>query len=255
MPIQLSEKQQEIKNNFINNRGYWTEALERLLRLDPNFFETYATFILTPWKTGVLESKVKELVSIAINSSSTHLYEDGVRAHVRNALKHGATKEEIMEVFELTSAIGMHTPALGVPILIEELGRDIEPLSEKQMQLKKQFIDEMGYWNEFREHLVSINDAYFEAYLELLTYPWRNGVLESKVKEFIYIAIDSSTTHLYKLGLRTHVRRALKFGASMEEIMEIYELTSAQGLQTVEMGATILFEELGRDRKLQKNNC
>lgn len=40
---------------------------------------------------------------------------------MKNALKYGATKEEIMEVLELTSVLGIHTLTLGVPILVEEL--------------------------------------------------------------------------------------------------------------------------------------
>ncbi|PWA07821.1 gamma-carboxymuconolactone decarboxylase [Pueribacillus theae] len=251
MSIQLSEKQKELKKKFIERRGHWPDNLERLLILDEAFFETYVKFTSIPWKSGVLDPKIKDLISIAINASSTHLYEPGLRTHVRNALQLGATKEEIMEVLELTSAIGMHTPALGVPILVEESEhsrkKTFEPLSEKQIQLKKRFIKEMGYWNEFRENLVALKEDYFEAYLDLLSFPWKNGVLEPKIKEFIYIAIDSQTTHLYELGLRAHVKRALKFGATMEEIMEVYELASAQGLQTVEMGASILFEELEKE--------
>ena len=40
---------------------------------------------------------------------------------IENAFKYGATKEEIMEVFQLTSVLGMHTCTVGVPILIEEM--------------------------------------------------------------------------------------------------------------------------------------
>jgi alkylhydroperoxidase/carboxymuconolactone decarboxylase family protein YurZ len=49
------------------------------------------------------------------------LYEPGLRIHIRNALKHGATKEELMEVFELVSVLGMHSITMGVPVLIEEM--------------------------------------------------------------------------------------------------------------------------------------
>jgi alkylhydroperoxidase/carboxymuconolactone decarboxylase family protein YurZ len=40
--------------------------------------------------------------------------------HIRNALRHGATVAEIMEVLELTSVLGIHTVTEGVPILLEE---------------------------------------------------------------------------------------------------------------------------------------
>ena len=70
----------------------------------------------------MLEPKVKELIYTAFDVSATHLYEPGLRVHIRNALALGASREEIMEVIELASVIGMHSCAVGVPILIEELG-------------------------------------------------------------------------------------------------------------------------------------
>ena len=75
-----------------------------------------------PWRSGPLEPKVKELVLLAMDAAATHLYQPGLRAHIRNALGLGATREEIMEVIELVSVIGIHSCAVGVPILIEELG-------------------------------------------------------------------------------------------------------------------------------------
>ena len=64
---------------------------------------------------------MKELIYIAIDAATTHLYEPGLRQHMRNALNYGATKEEIMEVLELVSVLGIHACTLGVPVLIEEL--------------------------------------------------------------------------------------------------------------------------------------
>ena len=71
----------------------------------------------------MLEPKVKELIYTAFDASATHLYVPGLRQHVKNALAYGATAEEIMEVFEIASVIGIHTCTMGVPILIDELER------------------------------------------------------------------------------------------------------------------------------------
>jgi alkylhydroperoxidase/carboxymuconolactone decarboxylase family protein YurZ len=64
---------------------------------------------------------VKEFIYIAIDAATTHLYEPGLRIHYRNAIKYGATREELMEVLQLTSVLGMHTCTVGVPILMDEL--------------------------------------------------------------------------------------------------------------------------------------
>ena len=45
----------------------------------------------------------------------------GLRQHIRNALDYGATREEVLEVIELASVIGIHSCTVGVPILVEEL--------------------------------------------------------------------------------------------------------------------------------------
>jgi len=129
MSEELSERQKQLKEKFIKERGYWSEGIwAQVLSLDPDFFEAYLNLSAVPWKKGVLPPKIKEFIYIAIDASTTHLYEPGIRQHISNALKYGATKEEIMEVFELTSVLGIHTCTMGVPILVEELkkvGQDV----------------------------------------------------------------------------------------------------------------------------------
>ena len=122
MEEELTERQKQLKERFIKDRGYWSErAWDPVLKIDPDFFEAYLNLSSVPWKTGVLPPKIKELIYIAIDASTTHLYESGLRQHIVNALKYGATQEEIMEVFELVSVLGIHTCTVGVPILVEEL--------------------------------------------------------------------------------------------------------------------------------------
>ena len=244
------QTKQKLKKEFQEKRGYWNEFWEGLLTLDSNFFEAYLKFSSIPWTSGVLEPKVKEFIYIAIDSATTHLYEPGLRIHIENAFKHGATKEEIMEVYQLTSVLGMHTCTVGVPILIEEIknaGNEQElhlNLDEHQTKLKEEFQEKRGYWNEFWEGLLSLDPNFFEAYLKFSSIPWTNGVLEPKIKEFIYIAIDSATTHLYEPGLRIHIKNAFKYGAKKEEIMEVFQLTSVLGMHTCTVGVPILIEEM-----------
>ncbi len=201
-----------------------------------------------PWKTGPLAPKIKELIYTAIDASTTHLYEPGLRQHIRNALGYGATKEELMEVLELTSVLGIHTCTMGVPVLLQELaaaGGEAPPeLNERQQGLKAEFQAKRGYWNEFWDGLLGLDDVFFQAYLNFSSVPWEKGVLEPKVKELVYVAIDASTTHLYEPGLRQHIRNAIRYGASKEEIMEVYELTGVLGIHTCTLGVPVLLEEL-----------
>jgi alkylhydroperoxidase/carboxymuconolactone decarboxylase family protein YurZ len=112
---------QRLRDEFVEVRGYWSPLLESLLEVDPGFFEQYLALATVPWRHGGLEPKVKEFIYTAFDVAATHLYEPGLRQHIRNALGYGATREEIMEVIELASLIGVHSCAVGVPILLEEL--------------------------------------------------------------------------------------------------------------------------------------
>jgi alkylhydroperoxidase/carboxymuconolactone decarboxylase family protein YurZ len=122
MEDNLTPRQKELKERFAKDRGYWKEdSFGQILRLDPDFFEAYLNYSSKPWKKGVLPPKIKELIYIALDASCTHMHAVGTRVQIKNALKYGATKEEIMEVFELVSVLGIHTLTMAVPILVEEL--------------------------------------------------------------------------------------------------------------------------------------
>ena len=73
--------------------------------------------------SGSLSPKVKELIYIAFDSAATHLYVKGWKLHIRNAIHHGATKEEILEVMEISSALGFQSATTAFPILADELDR------------------------------------------------------------------------------------------------------------------------------------
>jgi alkylhydroperoxidase/carboxymuconolactone decarboxylase family protein YurZ len=124
MVADLDARRTELKTTFQTKRGYWNPFWEGLLELSPDFFEAYLNFSAVPWETGTLEPKIKELIYIAIDASTTHLYEPGLRQHIQNALRHGATRDEIMEVYELTSVLGIHTCTLGVPVLLQEIASE-----------------------------------------------------------------------------------------------------------------------------------
>ncbi|TAL82125.1 MAG: carboxymuconolactone decarboxylase family protein [Candidimonas sp.] len=103
--------------------GDWNPVWDILIELDPEFLERFLAFRAVPQRKGPLEQKYKELIFIAINAATTHLHGPGVRRHIQNALRAGATKEEILEVIELTTIMGIHSMTLAAPILQEEVAR------------------------------------------------------------------------------------------------------------------------------------
>jgi alkylhydroperoxidase/carboxymuconolactone decarboxylase family protein YurZ len=68
----------------------------------------------------VLSPKIKEFVYIAFDTAATHLYVPGLKLHIENAFDYGASPQEILEVMEIASGIGIHTITTAVPILLQE---------------------------------------------------------------------------------------------------------------------------------------
>ncbi len=211
----------------------------------------YLNFSAVPWKKNHLDDKTKELMYITVAAAATHLYVPGAREHIRAALKAGATKDEIMEVLELTSTLGIHAMNIGVPVLVQvltEKGLRTGPaeLTEYQEQVKADFTKTRGYWHEFWDEMLELDPELFAAYTEFSSVPWRSGTLSPKVKEFVYIAFDTAATHLYVKGLKLHIENAIGYGATAQEILEIMEIASVLGMHATATAAPILAEELAR---------
>ncbi|KAK5107993.1 hypothetical protein LTR62_008887 [Meristemomyces frigidus] len=123
-PHDLSEQQLKLKADFQTKRGYWNTSWDSVLRASPDFFEAYTAFSSVPFQADThnhLDAKTRELIFCAIDCATTHLFAAGLKLHIRNAIELGATREEIMEVFELAALMGVHSVQKGADVLMEEL--------------------------------------------------------------------------------------------------------------------------------------
>ena len=101
--------------------GQWNVAWNPFYDLDPLWTDEFMATGVGIYANGVLPAKDVELLSIAFDASFTHMYAPGTRRHIKNALKAGASVEEIMDVLKLCVAQGVQACNLGIPILYEEL--------------------------------------------------------------------------------------------------------------------------------------
>ena len=92
-----------------------------------------------------------------------------------------------------------------------------------------------GYWNPNWDPIAEVDKVWMEKFLTMGMHA--KDVLDPKTLELIAIAVDASCTHMYAPGVRTHIRKALDLGVSVEEIAAVL------GLHTMSMGAPILLEE------------
>ena len=184
---ETTKTKEQLKEEFIKNRGYWSKFWEDVLELDSNFFSTYSRFSSVPSKNNALSPKIREFIYIAIDASTTHLYLPGLKLHMENALALGATRDEIMEVLELTSVLGIHTCTMGVPILMDELrkmgrGDEVDNIEygDHEKALKESFIKNRGYWSPFWDDMLKLSPEFFECYLDFSSVPWKSGTLEPR---------------------------------------------------------------------------
>ena len=227
---------------------------EGMKALDPDFSQAVERLVEVTWAHQHLDAKTRELISIAMDTATTHLYLPGIRNHMRDALTAGATPEEIVETMELTSFLGTHTLTLGVRLLLEALAEAGTPLDVEDHadDPRRREVAEaiaggddhgIGLWDE----LVALDPDFAEAWHALLEVPERHQHLDRKTRALIGITVNASTTQLHEQGVRHHLHEALAAGATRHEIMETLELTSFLGTHTWTTGVPYLLEALDRD--------
>ncbi len=101
-----------------------------------------------------------------------------------------------------------------------------------------------GNWNPDWEPFAKLDPAWTDKVIAMAITPAVSGVLDKKTIELIGIALDASCTHMYAPGVRRHIQRALKAGATKEEITAVLQLATLQGLHSMCIAAPILLEEL-----------
>lgn len=251
----------ELRTEFERLHGHWDERLQALLDLDPQMFQVHAGLTGVAEREDVLPRKVRHLVRLAVAGAATHLYRSGTEQHIRGALQSGASQQEVAEVLQLTGTLGIHAHNVGGPILekvLRETGHlppEYGPLNGTQRRLKDTFVARRGFWHEDFEQLLRLDPQLFDAYCEYSGLPWTDGILDPKVKEFIYIAFDVAATHLHRPGIEQHFRNALRHGASPDELLAVLQIASALGTHGVLEGAMIMtgLEAAGAEKPEQEH--
>lgn len=227
------------------------------------WLEHYQQLETTVNQNSQLDPKLVVLIRLIIDVTATHLYAPGVQQHLEQALKLGLSRAEIMEVFKLASVVGIHSCALGVPLLEAELNKhahaDQKPdqtpnqhLSQKKDHAQVSAVAtpicdqlrEQGNFNPLWETLYQWDPAYLEDFLKMAMHSWHNQILPPVWIELLCIAGDATITHMWSPGTQRHMQAALALGASKEQIMGVLKILSLQGMEAFETGLPILAQVL-----------
>ena len=102
------DRREAIVKRGERRRGFVPYWLRTMAEVDVDFLEAYERiYELTAVRKGKLPPKVREMIVVAAVSIGGYL--PGIKDHVRRALRLGATKEELVEVFQ---SAYFHTGAL-----------------------------------------------------------------------------------------------------------------------------------------------
>jgi hypothetical protein len=71
-------------------------------------FRRFHEYCAVPWESGSVPAVIKELVAMAADSTPTHRFLPGFRLHLRNAVKLGTGKRQILEALEIAAAAPPH---------------------------------------------------------------------------------------------------------------------------------------------------
>jgi alkylhydroperoxidase/carboxymuconolactone decarboxylase family protein YurZ len=182
-----------LRDDRANARDGYSEALDAAASgVDPSFADAYVALWQAAARREALSTADRELIGLAVNAAVTHVNPPAVRLHIDRALDAGATTQEIVEVLELVSVLGIHTLVAALPIVLEELGwQESGPLSSEHETLKQAFLDlRGGPWAQAWNPLLRADSSYFEAYTRFLRSSMGIG--------------SSSVTEVPGAGLRRH---------------------------------------------------
>lgn len=231
-------EQLAIKDYFIRERGYWRPWTETILRINPQFLRRYATYAGYPARTGPLSQRMIELIYVALDASSTHLFAAGARTHMEMALRVGATPLDILDVLHIVTAQGLETVYQSVNILAEEAGLGPgRPLpSDLRARVGAVFPED----EPFIAMLAQLDPGYLDAVVEFLEYGDPIEGLSPTERTLIEIALNACFTGHNPVALRRLIRVALDAGVNRAEILQAIQLGAHLSVHGAAMGATIL---------------
>ena len=211
------------------------------------FFSAADRFWHAVYTLPHLTPRMKELVMLALHGASSALNADAVGRHVSRALAAGATETDIADVLVTIIPLANHPLYIGIPVLMDELkkaGREAEteipPMRSDILAIKEDFVNSRGYWTPMRDTIGRLMPEYFASFINACMEPWRSGSLTPAERELMYIAIDCSINHTYEPGLRMHIQNALRYGATKEQILEVFQLAGLLGTEGYVLGMKAL---------------
>jgi len=96
-------------------------------------------------------------------------------------------------------------------------------------------------WPDDLNPLLHARSSLLEAYLKLSSVPWRVGQLSPRLRELIYVAVDSVPQQFYPEGIRLHTSASYRAGAGETDVVSAISIAAL----VVFEGPIRAFQKLG----------
>ena len=240
--MELTPDQQAFKDDYIRGRGYWVPFNDGLLAYSPEWLSAYLAYAGAPARAGAIDARLRELIYVAVDTSTTHMFAQGLEIHVRAALAVGCTAAELIEVMQIATMQGLDSVSAGMAILAEEAGAlgiamPDRGTSDRLLDAYESVFGDRPAW---LAAVARTTPDYAAALVDLLVTADRHGSLSAKNRALIRLALAASPTHLNRDAMRVEIRRALTIGASIEEVATVFQLVAHLGIHACVDGVPMI---------------
>lgn len=198
--------------------------------LAPKNIEAWRTFSKTVFQEGALDEKTKQLIAVAVAHVTQCPY--CIRAHTPQAMRKGASKEEIMEAIWVAAAgraSGAYThAAIAVEAMEGTMAESLYPTATPEMAKKKA---------DLAPHIV-------ETWRTFSNSVFKAGALDEKTKQLIALGVS----HVTQCAncIKGHTITAKRKGATNEQMMEAIWVASEMRAGAAYAHASIAMEEMDK---------
>ena len=247
-PAEVAEwsqaRKEAFRRDYVERRGYWAEFNDGLLEYSPEWLEAYLGYSSAPARCGPLSARMRELIYVAVDGSTTHMFTQGLEIHIGIALKVGCSAEELVEVLQLATMQGLDSVILGMTLLEEERPQGVPavPAAEAALSRYGEVFGEVPQWLGTMARLAP---DWVHALVNLLETAQRGSRLSAAERGLVRLALASSPTHLNEPAMRLALREALDAGASAEEIAQVFQLVAHLGLHACVDGIPAVVRAVG----------
>jgi alkylhydroperoxidase/carboxymuconolactone decarboxylase family protein YurZ len=184
-----------------------------------------------------------ELVYVALDASSAHMYGPGLSTHLKGALIAGATPFDVLDVLHLVAVQGLEAVFASTAILGQELGSQM-PGERRTTGIAagEEFKAAYPVASSLIEYLAQFDAEYAQVVTDFIQFGGTGNGLSANERLLVQIALNACFTAFNPDAVRLHIRGALNAGMSASEIFQVIQLGAHLSVHGTALGAISLNE-------------